>query len=63
MSAGDAVREQIKHIEFTMSETNHDPTNAIYRIVDALKEVARALDALGQGTQGPEPINNRITTR
>ncbi len=51
MPAGDALREKIKRIEFTMSETNYDPKAMLNSIVDALKEVARALDGpLDAGT-------------
>jgi hypothetical protein len=46
MPVGDALREQIKHVEFAMSETNYDPKAAFHSIVDALKEVARTLDGL-----------------
>jgi len=44
MSVGDAVRTKISHVEVTLKEA--DTENAVKAVVEVLKEIARALDAL-----------------
>jgi hypothetical protein len=44
MSVGDAVRSKINTVELALKET--DTENAVKAIVDALKEIAKALDAV-----------------
>lgn len=43
-AAGELLRKKINTIEWALKT---EPTNAIYAIVDALKEVARVLDEIG----------------
>ncbi len=44
MAAGDALRKKISTVETAMKDAGTD--EALYAIVDALKEVARSLDTL-----------------
>lgn len=44
MSVGDAVRSRINTVELALKET--DAKNAVNAIVDVLKEIGRALDAI-----------------
>jgi hypothetical protein len=46
MSHGDAVRSKINTIELTLKETDWDTRAGINAIVDVLKEIAKALDAV-----------------
>ena len=58
MSVGDAVRTKIEMLERTLKETEMDTKAAVNGIVDALKEIARALDALEapeKAAAEPEP--------
>lgn len=48
MAAGDALRKQIGVVETAIKDAG--PNEAIHAIVDALKEVASALDTV-QGTK------------
>ncbi|MFY9681291.1 MAG: hypothetical protein WA424_17155 [Candidatus Sulfotelmatobacter sp.] len=45
MASGDTVRSKIEMLERTLKETEMDTKAAVNGIVDALKEIARALDA------------------
>ncbi len=44
MSVGDAVRSRINTVELALKEAGTD--SAVNAIVDVLKEIARALDAI-----------------
>ncbi|MGA6953401.1 MAG: hypothetical protein WBY96_20585 [Candidatus Sulfotelmatobacter sp.] len=45
MASGDTVRSKIEMLESSLKETEMDTKAAVNGIVDALKEIARALDA------------------
>jgi hypothetical protein len=45
-AGSDAVRSKIKLVELTLKETDMDTKAAINAIVDVLREIARAQDAI-----------------
>jgi|HubBroStandDraft_5_1064220.scaffolds.fasta_scaffold21942_1 hypothetical protein len=56
MSVGDAVRSKINTVELALKDAGTD--SAVHAIVDALKEIARALDAVEapeKAATEPEP--------